>query len=717
MPITVTPLGVRCNLQCGYCYEEPQRSVGNFGSRYDLSAIKTAIVAASKGPEPFLLFGGEPLLLSKVVLTDLWSWGYQRSGRSALQTNGVLIDRDHVALFKAYKVAVGISIDGPGPLNDARWAGTLERTRSATSQTEAAIQLLCRHGLAPSLIVTLHRVNARGPALESLIDWFRALTTAGVTRIGIHLVEVENDRMRRKYQLTPQEGAYAILRLRALRRELQTVTFSLLDDIDALLLGSDSRVKCIWQSCDPYTTAAVRGIGGHGECTKCSRVNKEGIDFLHSGAVGYERYLSLYETPQEAGGCKDCRFFAMCRGQCPGTGASYDWRNKSDQCATWMAVFEAVEQELVAAGETPLSLSPLRKLIELELCKAWQNGRRQTVERILQETDKCATTVPSTDTGTAIGDRPPRDGSSSPHEPARLPFRLGPFLRIAWTSTDAFKVWHSQFRALQRALTKIECGAVAMGLRGAALVGVPDGDMAELALHLKASGLKWELLRHEAGNSIQELHQTWTVDGSRTAPLAVARPGTLRSFVSAIEGLDYMAVGDLMGYPSCCRASFSEECGRHGITDTVWVMSRKVEGGSAPVREVSVRGHSSTNILLRCIGIRAVPHLPCSVTCPATVEFATQIRSAMRGTSPECTAALKAIDSILGWPMEWSALHGIAEVKLPVLKMCMPTDATADKYVVRWLSDTYPEEGAVGLGFPYRGEWGTNLVTLTLGRL
>ncbi len=57
---------------------------------------------------------------------------------------------------------------------------------------------------------------------------------------------------------------------------------------------------------------------------------------------------------------------------------------------------------------------------------------------------------------------------------------------------------------------------------------------------------------------------------------------------------------------------------------------------------------------------------------------------------------------ILSWPLEWSCLHGIAEIKTPVLKVSTTTDATASKYVVRVQGDRYPAEGSQGLNFPYR---------------
>ena len=63
--------------------------------------------------------------------------GPRKYGSNGIQTNGVLINDEHIRMFRDYKVHVGVSVDGPGELNDSRWAGTLERTREATAKTEA----------------------------------------------------------------------------------------------------------------------------------------------------------------------------------------------------------------------------------------------------------------------------------------------------------------------------------------------------------------------------------------------------------------------------------------------------------------------------------------------------------------------------------------------------------------------------------------------------
>ena len=60
------------------------------------------------------------------------------------------------------------------------------------------------------------------------------------------------------------------------------------------------------------------------------------------------------------------------------------------------------------------------------------------------------------------------------------------------------------------------------------------------------------------------------------------------------------------------------------------------------------------------------------------------------------------LEEILSWPASWSALHGIAEVKTPVLKASTRTDATAHEFIVRRHGPRLPAEAVAGLGFPFR---------------
>jgi hypothetical protein len=89
-------------------------------------------------------------------------------------------------------------------------------------------------------------------------------------------------------------------------------------------------------------------------------------------------------------------------------------------------------------------------------------------------------------------------------------------------------------------------------------------------------------------------------------------------------------------------------------------------------------GPMASNILLQSLGIRAAPHSPCSFDCRETVRLAEDLAAvaAASGYGEEYGW----LSSILSWPVEWSALHGIAEIRTPIVKLCTPTDATAHEY-------------------------------------
>lgn len=380
MGAELRPLGVNCNIACQYCYQNPQRDAGNLTRGYDMAAMKQAVARERGG---FTLFGGEPLLLPLSDLRELWAWGLERFGRNGVQTNATLVTDEHLALFREYRVHVGVSLDGPGELNDARWAGSLSQTREATERAHRAVEKLCAAGMPPSLIVTLHRNNATADKLPAMREWFRRLESLGVRSARLHMLEVEHDSVRRKYALTARENLAALLSFAELERELAHLRFDIFREVEDLLLGRDAQAACVWRACDPYTTEAVRGVEGGGQTSNCGRTNKDGIDFIKAESAGFERYLALYHTPQEHGGCRGCRFFLMCKGQCPGTALGGDWRNRTEHCEVWAALYERAERELVARGLRPLSLGDVRPALEEAMLRAWAAGANPPMQELL----------------------------------------------------------------------------------------------------------------------------------------------------------------------------------------------------------------------------------------------------------------------------------------------------------------------------------------------
>lgn len=351
MTIEATPIGSACNLQCEYCYADAVRSVDPHVATYDLEAIKRGLDRESKTCA-FALFGGEPLLMPIVDLEDLFRWGKETRGRNSLSTNGTLITPAHVELFRRYSVGVGISVDGPGELNDARRAGTLEHTRAMTTRSLAALDALLVADLGPSLHVTLTNQNASPDRLPRLLDWFRELDRKGLKWARLHLLEVDSPAAR-AIELPEDDVLSALYACMGLQDELKGLRFELFSDAVLALLGGAP--SCIWNGCDPLTTPAVQGVDALGGRTNCGRMAKDGVEWVKGDAAGQERLRMLFETPQADGGCQGCRFWFACKGSCPGSAIGGDWRNRSAHCRIWHRLLERLESDLVNVGKAPLS--------------------------------------------------------------------------------------------------------------------------------------------------------------------------------------------------------------------------------------------------------------------------------------------------------------------------------------------------------------------------
>jgi uncharacterized protein len=676
MVVELRPLGVKCNIQCQYCYQNPQRDAGNILHQYNFDAMMAAV--EREGGE-FALFGGEPLLLPLPELERLWALGLARSGWNNLQTNGTLITDAHIDLFRRYKVSVGISLDGPGELNDARWAGTAERTRGLTARVEAIIERLCRESTPPRLIVTLHRGNAAAEKLPTLLAWFRTLHQLGVCSVRIHLLEVDHADVRTAYALTPEENRAAIEALADLQRELPVLRFDLFEDMRLMLLGKDESTTCVWNACDPYTTRAVRGVEGNGQSSNCGRTNKEGIDFVKAPVEGFERYLALYHTPQENGGCKGCRFFLMCKGQCPGTGVDNDWRNRSEHCEAWKWAYARMEDELTKAGEEPLSLSPLRDSLEACFLETWKSGRNT----IMAHAQRTLASTPMAPTPPAHRLAPASAGPFCD----RLDFTLPPFTRISWVSDAAREVWGPRLQRIRAVEREMAWRSVASGLRRCAILLATEEQIRYPA------STPW----HAAGLAAAPLG---TKPGNGTVGVAVGLPADLEVLAQARESGDDRLIGDLLGQPDCCRAFHRRVWVHDGVVDVTWPQALASGGMPCGDKVLQIAGLPQSNPLWRWLGLQPAFHLPCQFGCRKTVEIAERVFAAARAAG--FTEEVGWFEDILGWPVEWSALHGIAEIRTPILKIATNTDATAGLYAVRLLGDRYPSEGARGVRFPYQ---------------
>ncbi len=351
MSIEYTPVDIACNLKCDYCYQDDMRDAGNVSSIANWDKAKAEL---ERQNYRFSVFGGEPLLAPFEHLEEVFKFGLERFGGNGIQTNGTLITDEHIDLFKKYKVGVGISCDGPPQCNALRRGDNPVETDVLSQRTLDSIERLCRAGVIPSIIVTVHKLNGSKERRDDLMRWFTWLEDLGVRWINLHMLEPE--RNMGDIALTEDENREAFHTFYRYSLVAPKMNFQPFVDIYRLLSGDDAnKVNCIWNACDPLTTRAVQGVARDGSLRNCGRTNKDGVSWLKAKVPGNERYIVLHNTPQEFGGCKDCRYFAFCKGNCPGTAIGGDWRNRSVHCSTWYHLFDTIERSIVAERRLPVS--------------------------------------------------------------------------------------------------------------------------------------------------------------------------------------------------------------------------------------------------------------------------------------------------------------------------------------------------------------------------
>lgn len=348
------------------------RDAGNFGGPYDVDAM---IKTLDEEGQEFSVFGGEPLLMKPQDLEKLFSFGFKKHGKSGIQTNGTLITDDHINMFVRYNVHVGLSVDGPAELNRLRssHSGDETETDKFTNATLDNLERMIKNGVSVGMIINIHRGNGLPKDRKQFKEWLMWLDELPVHSARLHVLENHHYP---EAALTEDENIEVFLDLAKFEtRALKNLRFDMFGEMLSMLSGEDQNVTCVWRDCDPYTTEAVRGVGGQGQRSNCGRANKDGVDWIKASDSSHIRQIALYHTSQAAGGCADCRFFLFCRGYCPGTAIASDWRNRTEHCRLITALYEHYENTLLDSRRQPLSLRPERHKLEMELLTRLSAGR------------------------------------------------------------------------------------------------------------------------------------------------------------------------------------------------------------------------------------------------------------------------------------------------------------------------------------------------------
>lgn len=287
----------------------------------------------------------------------------------------------------------------------------------------------------------------------------------------------------------------------------------------------------------------------------------------------------------------------------------------------------------------------------------------------------------------------PRDYSD------RLDFHLPPFLRMAWATAAARDRWSGPLNRLVDEVRTSEWLSVAAGLRLAALIVVPPTQVSALAGEWSRRGLSSRVVSRDDAIQVRALNGKTSDSTPGHDVHLVTRSERMEQLEAVWRLADLVEMAGWLGYPACCTVFFRTATVERQSLDTTWAM---VEGHIHAENGVHIAELTSAavNPLLSALGLRVTPHRPCSFFCQQTQRLALDYGN-LRAQAPS-PPDQETLAEVLSWPVEWSSLHGIVEVKLPILKLCYDGDATATTYKVRLTGGELPEHAARGLEFPHR---------------
>lgn len=280
----------------------------------------------------------------------------------------------------------------------------------------------------------------------------------------------------------------------------------------------------------------------------------------------------------------------------------------------------------------------------------------------------------------------------------RLPYQLPKeWCRIIFSSEKIKNKWKPRIQNCSTAFSEFESRSVLGGLRSSALISVSSDSLVESVKMYGKQGLV--LL------PVDRLSQTGTYSSSGNVykigdPFSyrcvLTRPEFVSEWLEATsQENNHRMIGKLLGFPPCCVDFFQKTWIDEQYLDTSYPMFENSNNNSD--------GPYHNNILLRWVGVRFLSHLPCSFSCEASALIGKQNEDFMRNEM-KIGLVLDDMINLLNMSVEWSAKHGIAEIKTPLFKVSTRTDATGELYKIQKPGSWYPDEDVSGTNFPYRNK-------------
>lgn len=359
--LLIKPASAVCNLDCQYCFYL-DREADPYG---DLPARAMTIETLERLVDTYLFYsypaatfafqGGEPTLAGLKFFEKLVEFQkrYGRDGQAvsnALQTNGVLIDKDWCQLFREYSFLIGLSMDGPEEVNDhyrfnKAGHGTWKRVMTA-------METMQKEKVDFNILCVLSQSNVHKP--REIYKWFRS---QGIEYMQfIPLAEFHPDGTPMEFTVNGEEyGRFMCEIFDLWWPERRKVRVRFFDNLAESLAGMKPGSCTMHETCDSYVVVEYNG-----DIYPCDFfVEKEwklgNITMDSWGEVSrrLKRYNFASKKTLGHPECQVCEYQSICHGGCPKSrhGQHRDFEDLDWFCQAYKMMFAK-------------AVGPLRKEVE-----------------------------------------------------------------------------------------------------------------------------------------------------------------------------------------------------------------------------------------------------------------------------------------------------------------------------------------------------------------
>ena len=366
--ILIKPASADCNLFCTYCFYLRNRALYPQirHPRMDMKILEEMIRQVLQQDIPQVSFvwqGGEPTLMGldfyRQAVRLQQKWGRNHMIGNALQTNGILLDKEWTPFMREYQFLVGLSLDGPEHVHDHYRC--FPNGRGSWQLVEDRAKFLLDQEIAVNVLSTVTSYSVAFP--EELYEYFCSLGLVYMQFIPILETVPATGEIA---PFSVQADKYGVFLCRLFDRWIAdfeggypSSSIRFFDRLLQIHLGQPSGDCVAREECGVYLV-----IEHNGDVYPCDffvtpewrlgNVTQDSLLHLLNSDRQNEFGAMKSDLPKV---CRECRWLPYCYGGCTKDRQRLGSQNRLNPfCQAYQRLFQHAHKRLQAASETILAM-------------------------------------------------------------------------------------------------------------------------------------------------------------------------------------------------------------------------------------------------------------------------------------------------------------------------------------------------------------------------